>query len=548
MTVIRRATPSDLASADRLRHAVFAEEVGQYPTTESGSLPDAGDPSTIYLVAVESSGQEEEVVGVVALTPPPVARFRALKYFPGFLEGFLEGSQTEYPAEPPRESPAADRTFEIRGLAVRADRRGTGRVAAALCYAAIETASRMGAEGFVAMAIDSAQAMYLRAGFVFAERDAVAERDTGAVVTCGRTSYRLMVADAGAVLRSATILQRALASFEWRVEGPALGAEHGSSSEAGGSLACDVLDAWFPPSPAALAAIAAAPANKTPETGAWSLASAVERRRGLLPGSAVAGCGSSELIHALFRALRPGTVSLRDDTYSEYRYAAELYGASVVGPDADRFDAKVVVNPNNPTGETVSASALAAEAAARPDAWFVVDETYSDYAAGNRTSVERLHLPNVIVVKSMSKCWGLSGVRAGYLACNAPDLVARIRREQPPWTVSNAAAAAAEAALSCESEEHYRLAWLDTHRERSLLALELRRLGAKVRTAPANWVTLPEATRADVEAWKASGLRARKMYPAGARVTVLPRHRARILRTIVAPRGGGGGAGTVVGR
>ena len=463
-------------------------------------------------------------MGVVAVTPPPQERFRALKYFPRAL-GEGEGGAL---------AGLGPRTFEIRGLAVRSDRRGGGRVAAALCYAALESAARMGADGFVAMAISSSEAMYRRAGFELA-----CSAESSDAVSCGLASYRLMFGEGRRVLRNAARFQRALSSFEWQVEGPAMGAEHGSSSEACGALACDVLDAWFPPSPAALEAIAGAPANRTPETGAWSLASLVERRRGLLPGSAVAGCGSSELIHALFRALRPLTVAVREDAYSEYRYAAELYGAAIVGPGAPRFDAKVIVNPNNPTGETVPASAIAAEAAARPDSWLVVDETYSDFAAGGASSVERLHLPNVIVVKSLSKCWGLSGVRAGYLACNAPSLVERIRREQPPWTVSNAAAAAAAAALSGESAEYYSRMWLETHRERSLLALELRRAGVRTLTGPANWVTLPDASRADIEAWKASGVRVRKMHPAGARVTVLPRHRARIVRTLGAPAVGG---------
>lgn len=510
------ATPDDLVRIHDLRERVYCRELRQFPFVSEDN------PDSVFIAAVDR--RNHRLLGAVAVTPP-WKQFRASRYF----------------AEDAVSAACDDGTFEIRTLTVEPERR-MSRVMSALGYAAVEYGARRGASSFLAMAISTSVGTYRKAGF---------ER-TGHAARVGETEYHLMFARASETLRKvAERYQKGLVSnVQWDIPGPAVGATHGNSSGSGDVVACDVLDAWFQPPPPVLAASAGARPDKTPETGGWTLARTIEMSRGVLPGSVLVGCGSSELIHLLFRVLR-GTVKLEPETYSEYAHAARLGGCEVT--DAEDAGIFVFVNPNNPTGRTQSAAALVDFADARPGSWVVVDETYSEYLGG-AASVERFHRANVVVVKSLSKCWALSGLRVGYLVCNDPGLAARLREAQMPWSVSNAASEAAAAAISEGCKPYYRQRWLETHSERAALVSELRARNVRVTPGAANWVVLPDATGADLSEWnRPGGIRARPLpNGGGARITVIPKHRQRIVRTVAPPllpgrknpcRPGGAGSG-----
>src|SRR5207237_7922333 len=107
---------------------------------------------------------------------------------------------------------------------------------------------------------------------------------------------------------------------------------------------------------------------------------------------------------------------------------------------------------------------------ARGEATVWIAETYVDYVDPDE-SLERFacELPNVVVCKSMSKVYALSGMRAAYL-CACPELVAYLRRVTPPWTVSLPAQVAAVAAL--DEAPYYAARWAETRRLRQELAGE----------------------------------------------------------------------------
>ncbi|MFH0244923.1 Rv2231c family pyridoxal phosphate-dependent protein CobC [Streptomyces sp. HK10] len=107
--------------------------------------------------------------------------------------------------------------------------------------------------------------------------------------------------------------------------------------------------------------------------------------------------------------------------------------------------AVVVGNPTNPTSVLHPASALAA--LARPGRTLVVDEAFIDAVPGERESLAGLvtELPGrTVVLRSLTKTWGLAGLRIGY-ALSDPRTVAALARHQPLWPVSSPALAAAEA-------------------------------------------------------------------------------------------------------
>jgi histidinol-phosphate/aromatic aminotransferase/cobyric acid decarboxylase-like protein len=290
-------------------------------------------------------------------------------------------------------------------------------------------------------------------------------------------------------------------------------------------IAADVLDAWFDPSPRVIQRVAEClpfALRASPPTNAGGMERVIASHREVPDECVLAGAGSSDLIFAaLRRFITPDSrVLILDPMYGEYAHVLEqVIGARVdrlalhressydVPIDglrrriADGYDWVVLVNPNSPTGRHTDGRALMLLAAdAPPDTRFWIDETYVDYV-DSRASVERLAVQthNVVVCKSMSKAYALSGARAAYL-CGAREIIDELRSISPPWSVSLPAQIAACEAL--RDGEYYRARWKETAELRHDLEAGLRSLGCDVVPGCANFLLCelpPDApTAADV--------------------------------------------------
>jgi histidinol-phosphate aminotransferase len=151
----------------------------------------------------------------------------------------------------------------------------------------------------------------------------------------------------------------------------------------------------------------------------------------------------------------------------------------------DEADLVVIGNPTNPTSVAHPAETVAA--LARPGRLLVVDEAFADTVPGEPHSLAgRRDLPGVVVLRSLTKTWGLAGLRIGYLLGEART-VARLARVQPLWPVSTPALAAALAcatpgAVAAEREIARKLAGRRDH-----LVAGLRKLpGVTVAGRPAS--------------------------------------------------------------
>ena len=255
------------------------------------------------------------------------------------------------------------------------------------------------------------------------------------------------------------------ASFE------ALGLDFSRLDRIGEVVNADVLDAWYDPSPVAVAAVQEHLAwflRTSPPTHSEGLVDTISAIRGIAKESLVVGSGTSSLVYsALPHLVKPGDRPLvLDPMYGEYAHWFESVegircARSVllsergfdVDPEAylkelESADLAILVNPNSPTGRAVSRDFLRAVLDALPRfGWLVVDETYGDFA-GEDSSVERWveHEEKLVVVRSLSKFWALSGVRAGYLAAH-PGVARRLLPYNPPWAVGLVAQVAAVEAL-----------------------------------------------------------------------------------------------------
>jgi histidinol-phosphate aminotransferase len=213
----------------------------------------------------------------------------------------------------------------------------------------------------------------------------------------------------------------------------------------------------------------------------------------------------SAAIRALTRA--GDTVACAEPTFSIPALLARAHGARVatVAVDADyavspaalaatRARLIYLCTPNNPTG-TATAGARIAALARSTEAVVLIDEAYADFAEEDNTALA-LERDNVLVVRTMSKAFGLAGVRVGY-AIGSPALIARLERARGPYAVSAGGAAAATAALRED------LAWVRERARyavtaRQRLSADLRSRGLEPAPSSANFVFVPMARAAAV--------------------------------------------------
>ncbi len=187
---------------------------------------------------------------------------------------------------------------------------------------------------------------------------------------------------------------------------------------------------------------------------------AVARRHGRPDAEVLLTAGAAEAFVLLARALRPRRAVVVHPQFTEPEAALRAAGHRVervllTASDGFRLhsaavpdDADLVVlgNPTNPTS-VLHPAALVRELA-RPGRTLVVDEAFMDAVPGERESLAgRRDVPGLVVLRSLTKTWGLAGLRVGYVLAGAAT-VAALERAQPLWAVSTPALAAARACMT----------------------------------------------------------------------------------------------------
>jgi len=117
------------------------------------------------------------------------------------------------------------------------------------------------------------------------------------------------------------------------------------------------------------------------------------------------------------------------------------------GAVAEDADLVVIGNPTNPTGVLHPSAALTA--LLRPGRLVVVDEAFMDAVPGEPDTLTGHRDPGLLVIRSLTKHWGIPGIRAGYLVTD-PALVRELRNGQVPWSVASTASAAM---IACSTDE-----------------------------------------------------------------------------------------------
>lgn len=272
----------------------------------------------------------------------------------------------------------------------------------------------------------------------------------------------------------------------------------------------------FPPLLSVVAAIVdgAADVNRYPDMNAIELTESIAASLGVEPAWVVTGCGSVAVLgHVLAAVCDAGDdVVFPWRSFEAYPIAVALVGASatrvplvdgrldlvaMAAAVTERTRVVLVCTPNNPTGAAVRRLELETFLAAVPrDVLVVLDEAYVEFVrdpeAPDALAVLAAH-PNVVVLRTFSKAYGLAGLRVGY-AVARPRLVRGIRAASTPFGVSHLAQLAAVASLHATAELFARVDALVSERERVLRAL--RAQGWTVADSEANFVWLPLGDRA----------------------------------------------------
>jgi histidinol-phosphate aminotransferase len=300
-----------------------------------------------------------------------------------------------------------------------------------------------------------------------------------------------------------------------------------------------------PPLPHVLERIASAAgtANRYPDNNCATLTAALADRFGVDPSHVAVGCGSVSLCTQLVQAVADADeeVLYAWRSFEAYPIIAAVSGASSVQVplrgyvhDLDAMTERItgktrlifVCNPNNPTATTVRRDALVAFLRrVPPDAVVALDEAYREFVTDpdvpDGTTLLDEH-PNVVVLRTFSKAYGLAGMRVGYAIASDPAVITALRQTQVPFAVTTVAQEAALASLEPAAEEQLRERVAEVVAERDRVRDALVSFGYDVPPTQANfvWVPLGDATAQWAAECEQRKVIVRGFAGHGARVTV----------------------------
>ena len=318
--------------------------------------------------------------------------------------------------------------------------------------------------------------------------------------------------------------------------------EHGFDLAAAEPVKLSSNENPYPPAPSVVAAVVAAvgDVNRYGDHRAADLREALGAWLGVDPERVATGCGSVGLLQQLFLAyVDPGDeVVYPWPSFEAYPVDVAITGGVEVAvplvhhafdldavADAVTPQTKLVVlaNPNNPTGTAVHVDRIRTLVQRVPDdVLVVVDEAYREFVTtdlGDPITDLMPDHPNVVVLRTFSKAYGLAALRTGYGIAD-PSVVTQIDKVLIPFAVNHLAQVAPLAAIEAREEVQAVIDRLVSERDRVVAAL--RDGGWEVPDAHANFVWLPLGERTDeiFPALERRGVVVRSFPGVGIRVTI----------------------------
>jgi histidinol-phosphate aminotransferase len=291
----------------------------------------------------------------------------------------------------------------------------------------------------------------------------------------------------------------------------------------------DNTNAWGMP-PSARAALADAPSAACyPTPYADDLKTAIGAFAGFPPEMITTGCGSDDVLDGAMRALAaPGdAIAFTAPTFVMIPVFAKLNRlVEVIVPPEQLVESGAriiyICSPNNPTGAATRRERITEIVdARRPEQVVIVDEAYAEFAGSTVIDLVQKY-DSLIVTRTLSKAFGLAGLRVGYGVAD-PATIAQLEKVRGPYRVSAISERAAVAALSNDEpwvREHVSLA----NEARDRLVSALRDRGLRPCESVANFVYLPIPEAGEIAAaMRGDGVAVRSFAePSALRITVGP--------------------------
>jgi histidinol-phosphate aminotransferase len=246
--------------------------------------------------------------------------------------------------------------------------------------------------------------------------------------------------------------------------------------------------------------------NLYPDGNAFYLKQKLAAKLGVTPANLILGNGSNEVIELVGHALlAPGAeVVVSQYCFAVYPIVTALFGAKIVVVPAKNhahdLDAMLVAitpntrivfvaNPNNPTGTTASREELTRFVNAVPaDVLLALDEAYIEFLDEPLDLLPEIRngsKPNLLLMRTFSKIYGLAGLRIGY-GIGHPDFIAALEKIRQPFNINSVAQAGALAAL--DDTKHVGKTRKINSRGLKLYARTFRKLGLEFIPSSANFI------------------------------------------------------------
>ena len=250
--------------------------------------------------------------------------------------------------------------------------------------------------------------------------------------------------------------------------------------------------------------------NRYPDPLQSKIKEKIAARENLKPSEIFIGNGSDEAIDLLFRIFcepRADNALICPPTYGMYEVSAAINdvavkranltedfrldpGAIEAAADA-RTKLLFICSPNNPTGNAYEPDEIL-RLAKNFGGIVVVDEAYIDFSSRRSLTGELRRQPNLVVLQTFSKAWGLAGLRVG-LAFAGEEIIALFNKVKPPYNVSQIAQEAVLEALENRAEVEKTVAAIVAERERLIQALANFAFVTKIYPTDANFVLVKTA-------------------------------------------------------
>lgn len=443
--ILSIASQNDRKDIFKIRHDIYANELKQHPENSNETLTDELDFTNHYIVAK----QYDHILGFISITSPSAEKYSVDKYF--------KRSDVPYDFD--------DNLYEIRLLTVVKENRNN-YLALVLMFAAFRWVQSHGGKYIVSICRSDLVKMYSKAGLQMLNISV----QSGAVI------YELAVASVNNLQEIITKNEQFYHSLQSKIDWQlpfmffapsdcyhggsffkAIGEDLQTLYKAEQIINADVLDAWFPPSPKVLTTLTNNLSwllKTSPPTHAEGLIEIIADTRGINSSSILTGAGSSNLIFLSLRTLlnKNSKVLIIDPCYGEYIHVLEnvvqcqitkfnlkredgfIVDTNLLLTEIKKgFDMVILVNPNSPTGVYIPKEKMLDMILQIPQSTLVwIDETYIEYAGFNK-SLEQVasKSENVIICKSMSKVYALSGIRVAYICCS-PHILESLKHITPP--------------------------------------------------------------------------------------------------------------------